>query len=289
MSALDLTLDHVGIVVADLDAARKTFTRLGFQLTRESSHKAALTPGGPVEMWGSGNRCAMFDQGYFEILGITDPARHHVHIDDRLARYAGLHLIALGSTDVAAAEKFVGQNHDGVQPMMELHRDVPFGATDTRPGMFRIVYLDAVLFPDAELFFIEHVTPDVLWQPDLLTHPNGVTGLAGATLCTDDPAATAARFAAMTGIEPATRTDGTVSFQLHVGEVDIIDRDGLARRYPGAAAPTTPWFAATTFRVTDLQRTRAYLDANGVAIDNGHNGSIWVGPDAADGAIIAFV
>ncbi len=289
MTALDLTLDHVGIVVADLAVARETFTRLGFQLTRESSHKAALTPGGPVEMWGSGNRCAMFAQGYFEILGITDPARHHVHIDERLARYSGLHLIALGSADVAAAGKLVGQSHDGVQPMMELHRDVPFGATETRPGMFRIVYLDEALFPDAELFFIEHATPDVLWQPDLLTHPNGVTGLAGATLCTDDPAATAKRFVAITGIEPVTGTDGAASFPLRVGEVDIIDRAGLARRFPGIIPPTTPWLAATTFRVSDLDKTRACLDANGLAINERDDGSIWVAPDAADGAIIAFV
>ena len=42
-----------------------------------SSHKGRITPDGPVVQWGSGNHCAMFRHGYFEILGLTDPNRYH--------------------------------------------------------------------------------------------------------------------------------------------------------------------------------------------------------------------
>ena len=35
--------------------------------------------------------------------------------------------------------------------------------------------------------FIEHDTPEVLWQPHLLTHPNGVIGLDSVTFAAEDP------------------------------------------------------------------------------------------------------
>jgi adenine-specific DNA-methyltransferase len=69
----ELCLDHVGIVVPDLEAARQAYDRLGFRLTPRSPHEGRLTPDGPVETWGSGNHCAMFRRGYLELLGITDP------------------------------------------------------------------------------------------------------------------------------------------------------------------------------------------------------------------------
>ena len=68
---MSFALDHVALVVPDLDAAAASYRRLGFRLTAKSSHKGAL-PSGEIGPWGTGNYCAMFEQGYFEILGITD-------------------------------------------------------------------------------------------------------------------------------------------------------------------------------------------------------------------------
>ena len=73
MSDLDLQLDHVGVAVATLDQARETYAKLGFTLTARSIHSGSKEPGGPVVPWGSGNHCAMFEQGYLELIGITDP------------------------------------------------------------------------------------------------------------------------------------------------------------------------------------------------------------------------
>ncbi|MHA1567473.1 MAG: VOC family protein [Alphaproteobacteria bacterium] len=288
MSDLNLTLDHVGVVVPDLESARGFYDRLGFQLTRESSHKAALEPGGPVVEWGSGNRCAMFHQGYFEIIGITDPARHHTHIDERLARYHGLHLLALGTEDAASLGQSLGGRVEGVGAMMELHRDVPVG-NGTKPGMFRIVYLADALFPEAELFFIEQATRDVLWQPDLLDHPNGVRALEAVTICSDDPGETAARLGNLVGTAPMPTTGGGIRCTLKSGMVDLVTVTGLAARFPGVTPAASPWFAAVRFGVGDLDATRQCLANNDVAFGEGGDGSsIWVAPEYALGAIIEF-
>ena len=73
MSDLPLELDHVGVAVNDLDVGREVYERLGFTLTPRSIHSGSKTPGGPVEPWGSGNHCAMFRDGYLELIGLTDP------------------------------------------------------------------------------------------------------------------------------------------------------------------------------------------------------------------------
>ena len=41
---MKLTLDHVALVTPDLGRSKSDYETLGFQLTRESSHKGRITP-----------------------------------------------------------------------------------------------------------------------------------------------------------------------------------------------------------------------------------------------------
>ena len=66
---LRLELDHVGVAVKSLDRGRDAYAKLGFTLAARSIHSGSRVPGGPVELWGSGNHCAMFREGYLEELG----------------------------------------------------------------------------------------------------------------------------------------------------------------------------------------------------------------------------
>ena len=123
---MKLTLDHVALVTPDLGQSKNDYETLGFQLTRESSHKGRVTPDGPVVPWGSGNHCAMFQRGYYEILGLTDPHRYHEHFKAALDRFHGVSLVALGCADAAA---FYAERKDrtpGLLKPVEVGRDVPY-------------------------------------------------------------------------------------------------------------------------------------------------------------------
>ena len=76
------TLDHAGVAVRDLDAAEAAYRRLGFNLTPRSIHSGAVEPGGPVVPWGSGNHCAMFADGYLEVVGLTGASVLHAASGD---------------------------------------------------------------------------------------------------------------------------------------------------------------------------------------------------------------
>jgi len=281
-TARAITLDHLGLVTDDLDRAEATFRRLGFALTPRSAHKAPLEPGGPAVPWGSGNHCAMFGRGYFEILGIVDPDRPHAHIARRLASHVGLHLLALGCADAEATRTALARRAIAAE-LNELQRDVPFG-DGARLGRFRILRPEDGGFPETDLFFIEHLTPEVLWQPPLIDQPNGVVALAGATLCVPDPEATARRLANLVGREGAA-SGGARRFALDAGWIEVIDAAGFAARYPGVAPPVVPALAVCHLAVADPAATRAYLEARGLAPAPTADG-FWLGP--IEGAVFAF-
>ena len=44
-----LELDHVGLILRDLDVGKATYERLGFKLTPRSIHSGSREPGCPVE------------------------------------------------------------------------------------------------------------------------------------------------------------------------------------------------------------------------------------------------
>jgi Glyoxalase-like domain len=277
-----LFLDHVAVVIPDLARAGKTYERLGFRLTPQSSHKGPLKPGGPLELFGSGNHCAMFREGYLELLGITDPKRYTGEVTPQLQRYAGLHLVALGCRDARQAARELGQRLGAELGVRELGRDVPQVEGGTKPAVFRIVGLPAGTFPEAKLFLIEQVTPEVLWQRALLAQPNGVTGLAGAVLCVASPAETRQRLSRILGREEAGGR-----FTLARGTLEVIDGQAFSVRYDGEPR-ALPMVAAARFTVSDLAATARYLRGQGIPLQE-NGGRIWIGPEAAEGAILEFV
>jgi catechol 2,3-dioxygenase-like lactoylglutathione lyase family enzyme len=279
-----LTLDHVALVSPDLDASKEDYETLGFRLTEESSHKGKLTAEGSVELWGSGNRCAMFRQGYFEILGITDPSRPLDHFRALSEKFHGVQIVALGCERAADLYKSRKDRVKGLKQPVEIGRDVPCG-NGTKPGLFRIVHVEPEVFPEAEILFIEHATPDVLWQKSLLDHPNGVRALQGITLCSDEPEQTAERFHELTLREP---DESGLGFVLDEGEVSIAGPDEIGDRFEGAVLPAIPCVAAVTLRISNLEGTRDLLKENGITPHPTEDG-IWVRPERTGGVVLHFV
>ncbi|MCH7941882.1 MAG: VOC family protein [Proteobacteria bacterium] len=282
-------LDHLGLATHDLDRASDVYARLGFTLTRKSTHQGPVPPHGETGPWGSGNYCIMLKRGYFELIGVTDPSLPHPMVAARLEKYAGLHIIALGCRDGDAQAAALRERMAGVAEPYDLVRDVPYGAKDgdTREGRFRIYQIDEEALPEGDCFLIEHRSRDVLWQPDLMEHANRVSGLAGVTICVGDADQSRARFAALCG-EDGDYRDGVARFDLAAGSISLLDEAALGLRFPGVAPPCLPWVAAVTFAVDDRQALTGLLEANGVAVNPGREGAIWIAPDQGEGAVIEF-
>jgi len=57
-----VALDHVALCARDLAPLVAAYERLGFALSPLSRQSGPRAPGGPVETFGSGNRCAFLKE-----------------------------------------------------------------------------------------------------------------------------------------------------------------------------------------------------------------------------------
>lgn len=277
-----LDLDHVAVINRDLAAAGQIYERLGFELTRVSSHQGPVPPHGRVERWGTGNRCAMFRRGYLELLGVTDPERYKTHLEARLRRYEGLHLIAFGSGNCSRDLQQMGEHGVSVAEPITLTREVPWG-TQTRPARFSIAYLDDEDYPEADFIVIEHHSPDVLWQPSLMAHPNGSVSLESVTVCPQDTDAFMQR---MTGVL-GSATGGR--FVLTGGTLEVVAASAITARFGEAACgPPHPSVVAVCIGVSDLELTAQWLQRKSVTMFRGEDGVIRVPARESAGAIVEF-
>jgi hypothetical protein len=288
MEALARNLDHLGTAVADLDAGRLAFERLGFRMTPRSQHRGAIVPGGPVQLFGQGNHCAMLKQGYLEVLGIFDrtlptPAQQY------LDKYEGLHIVGLqpGSIDQLRA---LARSSDALDGPRELGREVDFGprALERRRVEFLNVKFRAAAFPEATFLYTQHLTRDVMWQAHLLDHPNAAQALQCAYVCSTDAHGLADRLSSVLLVPPEPVEPGLIVFRFESSSLRIVTPEAWERMFPGAAAPRTPRPVGFSVRTASLQAAVDQLDRNGVPFQRCEEGGVYVRPGFACGNVIHF-
>jgi catechol 2,3-dioxygenase-like lactoylglutathione lyase family enzyme len=235
-------LDHVGIAGPDLDALAVAYERLGFRLTPRAQHHAP-GPDLVVRPIGTGNRCAMLRQGYLELIAVIDPTLPSNTLDRFLARYHGLHIIAFAIEDPEAELARLRAAGIAIAGIAWLERpiDAPGG-----PATARFARLPMPDAPEGRIQLIRHLTPELLWQPALLDHPNRAVALEEVTLVVADPAESAARFARLVGVAPTDAAGGIV-LALPAGQV----RFTAGEPFPGVTAPALPFIAGVTIRTDD--------------------------------------
>jgi catechol 2,3-dioxygenase-like lactoylglutathione lyase family enzyme len=289
----DLRLDHVGLATTNLESARRAYERLGFTLSRRSMHAGSTVAGGPVVPWGSGNHCAMFKNGYFELLGLVD-ASLPSNVKQMVARHEGLHIVALECASADETYRQALANGVAAGEPITLERDAPFGVdgSATRRAGFRNVYLNPVAYPEARFILIEHRTPDVLWQPHLLKHPNGAVGLDAVYLVSADVTDTVRRFTGLFG-QPEQVGEAR-RFVLPRGSLWVTSEKTMRALAPMYSdAPVRP-VAAASIRVKSLRMLEQLLNANSVRFSRGTTfcgtqPCLWVGPAEAEHAALQFI
>jgi hypothetical protein len=289
---MNLDLDHCGVAVRNLDRGRDAYARLGFRLTSRSFHSGARKPGGPVEPWGSGNHCAMFREGYLEVIGLTD-RKLFTSVRDMVGRYEGPHIVAIGcNEDADAAHAKLVQRGLPMESPRALERDAAFGKNDDkiRRAKFRNNFVDRDRYPEGRLLVIEHLTRDVLWQPHLLDHPNGVLGIDECWFASPDAHATARRLEPLS-VGPMQVLDagkGPPGYYLPLarGALIVVDAAHWRALNPGPMPPS-PSPVGLGFRVASLARTAALLKKNGVPFGRSAR-AIAVPASAGCGAAIRF-
>lgn len=283
MTGAALSLDHVGAMVEDLDAGAARWRRLGFRLAPESRQAGVTRPGGPVEVWATANRCAVLGRGYLELIGVVDATRFNPW-RGYMDRFEGIHIAAFRCADADDAYGELSRRAEGFDPPVDRKREAPFG-DGTKTMKFRNIFSRDEFHPEGRFIVIEHQTPEVLWQAELATHPNGALRLETVILFADDPGPVIGRMEAIAG---AGADRGRIDLALG-GAVEVLDREGIEARFPGLRPPLLPCMGGCAISVADLAAARRLIAANGVPLNESGGGKFWIAPQFANGAAMEFI
>lgn len=259
-------IDHLVILVADLEAAAETYRRLGFTLSPKGLHS---------EHMGTGNYTMMLETDYLEILAVVADTKMNAAMREWLAAGEGLYATALKTDDAAAMGRECAAAGIGVAEPVSFQRPVDLPGGGTGDAAFTVTRFDHPGGARETLFGCQHLTRDTVWLPDLMSHANGATAIQAVDGVASDPDKAAADLAVLFDATPV-RDGETVRIDAQDTEIRLTkgDTKGLPLRFTGM-----------TLAVGDLAKTRAALK------DVPHHeadGAITVASDQAHGVTLTF-
>lgn len=181
---MSLTLDHLVIAVADLDAAFADYASLGFTVIRGGEHQNGITHNVLV---------VLQDGAYLELIAFKKPEPGN--------RWSEVyHRAGEGFLDHALLPSAIEADVKAAQARgLDIADPQPGGRF--RPDGARLDWKTARAPGSDVPFLCGDVTPRALrvQEGDVRRHDNGVTGVASLTVAVRDVAASRARYAALLG------------------------------------------------------------------------------------------
>jgi hypothetical protein len=167
--SLRLPIDHVVILVPDLEAAGTAFEAAGFHVTPQTRHSSAM---------GTANRCVMLHgASYIEIMGIVAETEANATWRRLLSDGVGIRGFALRSTDIEASAQQLGSLGIAAEPVRHFSR-----VTDEGELRFSITRIEPSVSPGLQCLVCQHHTAELLWRPENMVHENGVASLNSVAL-----------------------------------------------------------------------------------------------------------
>jgi catechol 2,3-dioxygenase-like lactoylglutathione lyase family enzyme len=292
MTAQATTFHHVGLIIHDMDKTIARYEQLGF-FTPLSLPRIILRPGMPPEPFGAGNRTAIFEENYLEVLAHTDlnlwntttpQQRGPYDLDVPLARYEGMHVMHFG-TDVLAGlhDRLTahGVTCTGIRPF-ERNVDTPSGPQMMKAQAFSF---PPQANPEGLVQIAQHLTPELVLQPRFMRHPNGARLVTESIVCTSSPEEYARKYSLYTGYD-YQRAGG--HFEVRFGaraRVTMVTPEQVSIILPGSTAPANPALAGFTVQVADLDRVADLLTRNGVPFQAADSRLVVAAADACGCAV----
>nr|WP_247876747.1 VOC family protein [Ochrobactrum sp. CM-21-5] len=277
-------VDHVFLLVNDLEKSAEQYRRLGFTLSPRGVHSKEK---------GTGNYTIMFGNDYFELLGIVAQTVGNLHQREKLvAQGEGLHAVACRIDNAREAKSDLNALGIKTSEVGAFSRPVQLPNGDEGIAAFETVHFVDSEVPQGMVFMCQHKTRNTVWIPELIQHPNGANALSAIVAISDDPENTAKGFSHLfANGKMKGRDDGwKVTTGEHSADLLVLAPEKAAEIYPGIDFTTTPAsaFAVLRIRVNSIEQVRGHLEANSISWINTDSG-IAVLPQNASGAVIEFV
>lgn len=284
-------LDHLVLPVASLAAARARLGSLGFTVAPDARHP-----------FGTENACVFLADGaYLEPLAVASREECEAAATggnvfvarDRAFRFRcgqdGLSAVVLNSGDAAADHaRFRKAGLSGGEPL-EFSR--PFRQADgsSAEASFRLAFAADLRAPDFFLFCCERTRERPPLPKELLTHANGVTGLARVVLVEENPSDF--QHLLEEALEQREATAHSFGMDLPIGGgtvISVLTPAGFEAWYGLQSGGERGLRGrALVFRVAKLDAVEALLRRNDIEYEHRHH-RILVRPAPGQGVVFAF-
>jgi catechol 2,3-dioxygenase-like lactoylglutathione lyase family enzyme len=274
-------VDHVVIAVRDLDAASAVWARLGFTVSPRGTHSPHM---------GTANYTIMFGNDYLELMGVVADTDQNLPTRTFLDRREGIERTAFTARDAAAGADELRSR--GLAPIGPVHfnRPVDLGAGTMGEAKFSVFRWPLDQQPAGmRIFACQHHSRDAVWVPSLLKHKNGAARIVRIELISADPRRDASLMGQLTDQPVISDGDGALKVVSGSQRADFVflDRDGIARRYPGVDLAALPATGAVGLVIATDDQAAAAKALSKVGIPNG--AAIVVPPALANGVILSLM
>lgn len=167
-------VDHVGVVVHDLAAEVAAWRSLGFAVSDPVPLMGRDTNGQAVAL-GQSSAHVVFSNAYVELSAPVPGSGNH--LEPYLAAGEGVRILVLTASDADLARAIVAARHPAVAPVAVAARDVVIDGT-AYTARFRWFPLPFDVVPRVLSAVVQHLTPDLVFHPSFVHHPNGLTRIA---------------------------------------------------------------------------------------------------------------
>jgi len=274
-----LGLDHVIILVRDLDAADARMARLGFRPTPRGLHSAHM---------GTANATVMLPNGtYLETLSVLQATPANADSRAVLAEREGPFGLAFKTDDAHGAADAFEAAQIAAGGALAFVRPVAF-PNGTQDACFTVARIRTDATPGASLFVCQHHTPEIVWREDYLEQPNGATGLAEVIGIADDLIAIEDAYGAIFGERVRSAAD-RVTIAAGEAQITFLSPGAFVERFGAVGEPVSsprPRLAGLRVGVRDLDRAKATLQRNRVPWTEGAERSLLVAPDQGCGTLL---
>ena len=273
-------LDHVVVMVRELDVAAEQWRALGFTLSPRGTHSAHL---------GTGNYTIMFGNDYVELLGVLQDTPLNAPSREFLQRRGeGMERAAFTTSNAAEGVAALHARGIGASGPVEFSRPVDLPGGRHGEAAFSVFHWPADQRPaDMRIFACQHHTRGTVWIPELQLHANTVTGIARIEVVTPQPDVAAKELAQLIDATAEPCEGGMrVATAPGRGVFEFVTAAAFKLRHPSLASSKLPaeGVAALVCRVSDLDAA-----AHCVGADSAREGNlVTAAPDRANGVALVF-
>jgi hypothetical protein len=214
-------LDHLVVLVHDLDASAAMWRGLGFTVSPRGEHSAQLK---------TANHTIMFGPNYLELLAVTGEAPTNARWRRTLAAREGLAgaALSLGDADRAAAAL-------GGLAVRRFGRPVKMPDGSSIEARFAVFDIADDATPDLRLFACQHLVREATWAPGLSDHANTARAIRRIEISDPDPGAAASTLAKLYGATAEPIADG-MRVPAGAASFEVMTADAFQARH--GVAPT---------------------------------------------------